>query len=61
MQKTVLVICSSLKGFDFTRVENQIMLKQLLGEDYIAEFLGGTGRYPDNIPTVKTFFFCKNI
>jgi hypothetical protein len=55
MPKTVLVICSSPEGRDFPSEDNQIMLKKLLGEDYIPEFLGGSGQYPEDLPTGKTF------
>jgi hypothetical protein len=50
--KTVLVICSTVSGSDFPKNENQTMLKQLLGDDFIAEFMG---QYPDDLPTDKKF------
>ena len=50
--KTVLVICSQVDGRDFLRQENQIMLKELLGDDYSAEFMG---EYPNDLPVTKTF------
>jgi hypothetical protein len=52
MPKTVLVICSDNSGIDFPRDENQIMLKQLLGNDFIAEFMG---QYPQDLPKNKKF------
>ena len=52
MPKTVLVICSDNSGKDFPRDENQNMLKQLLGDDFIAEFMG---RYPEELPRNKKF------
>jgi hypothetical protein len=59
MSKTVLVICSKPTGFDFPREENQIMLKTILGDEFVPEFLGESsnypGRYPRNLPTGKQF------
>jgi hypothetical protein len=57
MPKTVLVICSSPTGKDYPREENQAMLKKLLGEDFVPEFLGenSSGQYPQNLPTGKQF------
>jgi len=52
MPKTVLVICSDNSGKDFPREENQIMLKKLLGDDFIAEFMD---RYPQNLPMEHKF------
>jgi hypothetical protein len=52
MPKTVLVICSDNSGMDFPREENQIMLKKLLGDDFIAEFMD---RYPQNLPMEHKF------
>jgi hypothetical protein len=52
MPKTVLVICSDNSGKDFPRDENQKMLKQLLGDDFIAEFMG---HYPEELPKDKKF------
>jgi hypothetical protein len=52
MPKTVLVICSDNSGKDFPKDENQIMLKQLLGDDFIAEFMG---QYPEDLPKNKKF------
>ena len=53
MQKSVLVICSNNKeGSDFLREKNQTMLIQLLGDDFIAEFMG---HYPDELPKEKMF------
>jgi hypothetical protein len=52
MPKTVLVICSQKNGKDFPKEKNQIMLKQLLGVDYVAEFMG---MYPEELPTDKKF------
>jgi len=53
MPKTVLVICSDNSGKDFPRDENQKMLKQLLGDDYLAEFMD---RYPENLPPEENAF-----
>jgi hypothetical protein len=52
MPKTVLVVCSDNSGKDFPREENQIMLKKLLGDDFIVEFMD---RYPENLPSEHTF------
>ena len=52
MPKSVLVICSNNSGIDFPRDENQTMLKQLLGDDFIAEFMG---EYPQDLPKNKKF------
>jgi hypothetical protein len=52
MPKTVLVICSDNSGMDFPREENQIMLKKLLGDDFIVEFMD---RYPQHLPMDHTF------
>jgi hypothetical protein len=52
MPKTVLVICSDNSGMDFPREENQIMLKKLLGDDFIVEFMD---RYPQNLPMEHKF------
>ena len=52
MPKTVLVICSDNSGMDFPREENQIMLKQSLGDDFIVEFMD---RYPQNLPMEHKF------
>ena len=52
MPKTVLVICSFAKGTDYPRQDNQIMLKSLLGDDFVPEFMG---EYPANLPTDKLF------
>lgn len=53
MPKSVLVICSTNKeGSDFLREKNQTMLIQLLGDDFIAEFMG---HYPDELPKDKMF------
>jgi SAM-dependent methyltransferase len=53
MPKKVLVICSNNLGRDFPRDENQKMLKKLLGDDFIAEFMD---RYPANLPTEENVF-----
>jgi ubiquinone/menaquinone biosynthesis C-methylase UbiE len=53
MPKTVLVICSDNSGKDFPKDENQNMLKQLLGNDYIVQFMD---RYPENLPTKENEF-----
>ena len=53
MPKKVLVICSDNSGRDFPRDENQTMLKQLLGHDFIAQFMD---RYPENLPTEENEF-----
>jgi hypothetical protein len=59
MPKTVLVICSRPTGSDFPREENQTMLKTILGDEFVPEFLGESsnypGRYPRNLPTGKKF------
>ena len=52
MPKTVLVICSDNSGIDFPKDENQNMLKQLLGDDFIAEFMR---QYPEDLPKKKKF------
>lgn len=52
MPKTVLVICSDNSGKDFPKDENQNMLKKLLGDDFIAEFMG---QYPEDLPKNKKF------
>lgn len=52
MPKTVLVICSDNSGMDFPREENQIMLKKLLGDNFIVEFMD---RYPQNLPMEHKF------
>lgn len=52
MPKTVLVICSDNSGKDFPKDENQNMLKQLLGNDFIAEFMV---QYPEDLPKNKKF------
>lgn len=52
MPKIVLVICSSWKDRDFPREENQVMLKKLLGEDYVPEFMK---EYPQDLPSGKQF------
>ena len=53
MPKTVLVICSGNSGTDFPKDENQIMLKKLLGDDFIAQFMD---RYPENLPPEEKVF-----
>jgi hypothetical protein len=62
MPKTVLVFCSNNEDFDFPREENLIMLKKLLGDDYIAKFMTDTSnpiindRYPEDLPTEENIF-----
>jgi hypothetical protein len=53
MPKKVLVICSDNSGRDFPRDENQTMLKQLLGDDFVAQFMD---RYPKDLPTEENEF-----
>jgi len=53
--KTVFVICSTISGVDFLTYNNQIMLKQLLGEDFIPVFMNRGEKYPDNLPINKKF------
>ena len=50
--KTLLVICSNNSGHDFPKDKNQNMLKQLLGDDFISEFMG---QYPEDLPNDKKY------
>ena len=52
MPRTLLVICSSPEGFDYPRLENQAMLRTLLGDDFIPTFMG---EYPGDLPIGTQF------
>jgi len=51
--KTVLVICSQITGRDYPRIENQEMLKTIVGDNYTPEFMPDP--YPNNLPRTKKF------
>lgn len=52
MPKSLLVICSGPNGSDYPREENQVMLKKLLGDDFVPTFMG---LYPEDLPTGTLF------
>ena len=58
MAKNILVICSSLNGSDYTREDNEEMLKSLFPKGWVPDFLSGntpSERFPNGLAKDKKY------